>query len=207
MVKKLFNKLKLSKILIITLITIGLFILSSCSVVNLTRENLIDENDNNKSKSEIKIDSSLEAKDSQPVSGKLYEVVRVVDGDTIIVNINSKHERVRLIGINTPESVKPNHPVEKYGKEASNFMKNLLKGKKVRLEFDVQKRDKYNRLLAYVYLEDGTMVNKLLLQEGYAQVMTVPPNVKYQEEFLKLQRKAREQGKGLWKEGGKDGLY
>ncbi len=129
-----------------------------------------------------------------------YEVARVVDGDTIIININSIDERVRLIGVNTPESVKPDTPVEKYGKEASSFTKKLLKNKKVKLEFDVRKRDKYSRLLAYVYLPDGRMVNRTLLEEGYAQVMTVPPNVRYQKEFLKLQKKAREQKKGLWKE-------
>lgn len=129
-----------------------------------------------------------------------YKVVRVVDGDTIIIDMNSTEERVRFIGINTPESVKPDTPVEKYGKEASSFTNKLLKNKKVKLEFDAEKRDKYSRLLAYVYLPDGRMVNKILLEEGYAQVMTIPPNVKYQKEFLKLQRKAREQSKGLWKE-------
>lgn len=130
---------------------------------------------------------------------KYYEVVRIVDGDTIIVKMGSKNERVRLIGVNTPESVKPNTAVEKYGKEASKFTKKLLEKQKVRLEFDVQQRDKYSRLLAYVYLTNGKMVNKILLQEGYAQVMTVPPNVKYQKEFVKLQKNARKEKKGLWK--------
>ncbi|MGE5328140.1 MAG: thermonuclease family protein [Deltaproteobacteria bacterium] len=130
----------------------------------------------------------------------LIKVIRIVDGDTIVVNLNSKEEKVRLIGVDTPETVKPGTPVQKYGKEASNFTKNMLIDKKVKLEFDVQHRDKYARLLAYVYLEDGRMFNKILIEQGYAQVMTVPPNVKYQQAFIKLQRKAKENKKGLWKD-------
>jgi len=84
------------------------------------------------------------------------------------------------------------------GKRAHLFTKNLVEGKKVRLEFDVQKRDRYDRLLAYVYLEDGTFVNAEIVRQGYAQVMTIPPNVKYQELFLRLQKEARENGRGLW---------
>ncbi len=124
-----------------------------------------------------------------------YTVERVVDGDTFIIDTG---ERVRMIGIDTPESVKPNSPVELYSKKASDSAKKILEGKRVRLEFDVQKKDKYGRLLAYVYLEDGTFVNALLVKEGYAKVMTIPPNVKYAEEFLKYQQQAREEGKGLW---------
>lgn len=77
-------------------------------------------------------------------------------------------------------------------------MKTILKDQKVQLEFDVGERDKYDRLLAYVYLVDGTFVNAKLVEEGYAQVMTIPPNVKYQDVFLKLQTTARDQNKGLW---------
>lgn len=134
----------------------------------------------------------------QPVNSELLNVIRVVDGDTIIVEINLKEEKVRLIGVDTPETVKPGTPVQKYGKQASAFIRRVLKDKKVKLEFDVQHRDKYARLLAYVYLEDGRMMNKILLEEGYAQVMTVPPNVKYQKEFIDLERKAKKAKKGLW---------
>jgi micrococcal nuclease len=84
------------------------------------------------------------------------------------------------------------------GKEAAEFTRRLVQDKTVRLELDVQQRDKYGRLLAYVYLEDGTFVNAEIMKAGYAQVMTIPPNVKYQDLFLEFQREAREQGRGLW---------
>lgn len=127
-----------------------------------------------------------------------YTVTRVVDGDTIKINYNSKEESVRLIGIDTPESVHPDASRNVFnGEIASNYTKTLLEGKDIELEFDTQKRDRYGRLLAYVYI-DGTMVNRLLLKEGYAQVSTYPPNVKYVDEFIKIQKSARENSKGLW---------
>lgn len=134
----------------------------------------------------------------EPPTAQLYDVVRVVDGDTIIVNVNGVEERIRLIGIDTPESVHPD-PTQnnRYGTIASDYTKNLLTGKKVSLELDVQERDKYGRLLAYVYL-DGVMVNKTLLQAGMAQVSTYPPNVKYVDDFLALQKTARDNNVGLW---------
>ncbi len=126
-----------------------------------------------------------------------YLVERVIDGDTIQL---ASGEKVRLIGVDTPETVKPNTPVEPFGKEASDFTKKMLTNTKVRLEFDVQERDKYGRLLAYLYLPDGTFYNELLLKEGYAQVLTIPPNVKYAELFLLAERMAREEKKGLWQD-------
>jgi micrococcal nuclease len=129
---------------------------------------------------------------------EFYTVVRVIDGDTIIVNFNGRKERVRLIGINTPEINQPGKAGEPYGRKAADFMQRLLRGKRVKLVFDIGTRDKYGRLLAYVYLSEGTFVNAKLVSEGYAQVMTVPPNVRYADEFVKLQRKAREAGRGLW---------
>lgn len=127
-----------------------------------------------------------------------YKVTRVIDGDTIKVNFNGKEESVRLIGIDTPESVHPDASKNiKEGKIASEYTKNLLEAKEVGLEFDVQERDHYGRLLAYVYF-NGSMVNKLLLQEGYAQISTYPPNVKYVDDFKEIQRVARENNKGLW---------
>ncbi|MFZ5595494.1 MAG: thermonuclease family protein [Bacillota bacterium] len=136
------------------------------------------------------------------------EVTRVVDGDTIHVNINGKDETVRLIGVDTPETVKPNSPVERYGKEASNFTKAQLGKKTVYLEKDVEERDRYGRLLAYVWLAPpeeindkeirAKMFNTRLLADGYAQLMTVPPNVKYVDSFIVYQREARERNKGLW---------
>ncbi len=128
------------------------------------------------------------------------KVVRVVDGDTIqVCCIVWKREKVRYIGINTPETKHPTKGVEYYGQEAAEANRKLVDGKTVRLEFDVQEQDRYGRLLAYVYLEEGTFVNAWLVQHGYAAVMTVPPNVKHQELFLRLQREAREEGRGLWR--------
>jgi len=138
-------------------------------------------------------------------------VKRVVDGDTILL---SNGERVRLIGIDAPEmhqsnklyrdarrSKKDIQTIKELGRKSYLFVKNLLEGERVRLEFDVEKRDRYNRLLAYVFLKDGTMANAKIIEEGFAQIYTFPPNVKYSEEFLRLQREARENNRGLWREG------
>ncbi len=107
--------------------------------------------------------------------------------------------KVRYIGVDTPETHHPMRGVEPYGMEAAEANRKLVDGKTVRLEFDVEQRDRYGRLLAYVYLEDGTFVNAWLVENGYAMVMTIPPNVKHQALFLKLQREAREAGRGLWR--------
>jgi micrococcal nuclease len=122
-------------------------------------------------------------------------VQRVVDGDTVVL---STGERVRYIGVDTPELHHPQRPVEAYAREATEFNRRLVERKKVRLEFDVERHDKYRRLLAYVFLSDGTFVNAELLAQGYAQLLTIPPNVKHTELFVKLQRQAREAGRGLW---------
>lgn len=127
-------------------------------------------------------------------------IKKFVDGDTFWVDDGSvKGLKIRLIGVDTPETVDPRKPVEFYGKEASNYVKNILTGKKVRLEFDIGRFDRYGRTLAYVYLKDGTFLNADLIEKGYGKVMTVPPNVKYSEKFLELERKARENNIGLWK--------
>ncbi|MBQ3199111.1 MAG: thermonuclease family protein [Firmicutes bacterium] len=116
----------------------------------------------------------------------LYDVVRVVDGDTIVVNYNGTEEKVRMIGIDTPESVHPDTDKNtEAGQTASEYTKTLLENKAVSLEFDVQERDQYGRLLAYVYL-NGTMVNKTLLEDGYANIATYPPNVKYVDDFTAI---------------------
>lgn len=130
-----------------------------------------------------------------------YEVVRVVDGDTFVVSQNGKETKVRLIGVDTPESVATGKKAEKNceeGKEASNFTKSLIEGKKVRLETDVDAYDDYDRMLAYAYLEDGQMLNKILLEKGYARLMTIQPNVKYVDEFKEIQKRAQENKAGFW---------
>lgn len=127
-------------------------------------------------------------------------VVRVVDGDTIVVRTDRGDERVRLIGIDTPESVDPRQPVECFGKEAARYTRSIIPpGTEVTLERDVELRDRYDRLLAYVYRSaDGLFVNEAIASEGYAQVLTVPPNVAYSDRFLAAERSARSAGKGLW---------
>lgn len=134
---------------------------------------------------------------------------RIIDGDTIKLETG---ERVRFIGVDTPESrsnkklkrdmLKSGQDAEvilQMGKEAGKFTKSLVEGKNVILEFDVQRTDKYGRLLAYVYLEDGTFVNAEIVKQGYASLMTIPPNIKYVELFQKLFKEARENNRGLWK--------
>lgn len=148
------------------------------------------------------------------------KIERVVDGDTAIVTFifddGSKYlkERVRFLGVDTPETVHPNKPVQFYGKEASDFTKSQLTDKTVWLQTDVGARDRYDRMLAYVWLKEPTkkelddesaireyMFNAKLLLGGYAQLMTVQPNSRYSNIFVHLQREAREQKMGLW---GKD---
>ena len=123
---------------------------------------------------------------------------RAVDGDTIIVNIAGVKERVRLIGIDTPETKHPRKPVQYYGKEASMFTANMVEGKKVRLEFDQNQRDRYKRLLAYAYLEDGTFLNAEIIKQGYGHAYTKFP-FKYMNEFRQYEREARIRKRGLWK--------
>ena len=131
-------------------------------------------------------------------SSNFYEVVRVVDGDTFVINYNGTSEKVRLIGIDTPESVHPNKEKNtEFGNEVSDFSKQMLTDKQVQIEFDVEERDQYGRLLAYAYL-DGQMYNKILLEKGYAKLATYPPNVKYVEEFTEIQKQARKAKVGLW---------
>lgn len=129
-----------------------------------------------------------------------YPVLRVVDGDTLAVEIDGKQEVLRLMGINTPETVDPRKPVECFGKEASDKAKEILTGKKVSLENDASQgeRDKYNRLLRYVFLEDDTNFNKLMIEEGYAYEYTYNIPYKYQVDFKVAQQKAQEGKKGLW---------
>jgi micrococcal nuclease len=124
-------------------------------------------------------------------------VVSIVDGDTIKVRIGDRTETVRYIGMNTPVLHHPTKGVEPLTREATEANRKLVGGQTVRLELDVQERDRYGRLLAYVYLGD-MMVNAELVAQGYAQVMTIPPNARPQKLFLKAQREARLHHLGLW---------
>jgi micrococcal nuclease len=127
-------------------------------------------------------------------SGNWRTVVRVVDGDTLELD---GEERVRLIGVDTPETVHPNKPVERFGKEASAFTRRMAEGRRVRLEFDQELRDRYNRTLAYVYLDDGMFLNAEIIRQGYGHAYTRFP-FKYFEEFRAYEREARAQRRGLW---------
>ena len=126
-------------------------------------------------------------------------VTHVVDGDTIEI---STGEKIRLLGVDTPETVDPRRPVGCFGKEASNKLKSLLEGKRVYLEKDFSETDKYDRLLRFVYLplenNDRLFVNDYLIREGFAKVLTIPPDVKFTERFLQAQTEARENSRGLW---------
>jgi endonuclease YncB( thermonuclease family) len=133
------------------------------------------------------------------------KVQRVSDGDTFVATVKGRRERVRVIGVDTPESVDPNRPDEPYGQEAADFARRYLDGETVRLAGDAEPRDRYGRMLAYVWLEDGTFWNALLVAEGYAQQLTIPPNVAYADLFRRLAREARQRDRGLWAEGSQGG--
>ena len=127
-------------------------------------------------------------------ASQLVKVTRVVDGDTVEIEGG---EKVRYIGVDTPETVDPRKEVGCFGKEASDKNKQLVEGKEVRIEKDVSETDKYGRLLRYIYVGD-IFINDFLVREGYAHVSTYPPDVKYQDQFLQAEKEAREAKKGLW---------
>lgn len=127
----------------------------------------------------------------------LATVLRVVDGDTIAVEIDGEEESVRYIGVDTPESVAPGEPVECFGKRASRFNERLVAGLRVRLEFGAERRDHYGRLLAYVYA-GGELVNAKLLRSGHARTLAIAPNTDLAGRFARLQQRAANAGRGLW---------
>jgi len=130
-------------------------------------------------------------------AGETARVVRIVDGDTIDVAIAGETYRVRYIGIDAPESVRPDSPVEWMGPEASEANRRLVEGKTVRLERDVSETDRFGRLLRYVWVGD-VMINAELVRLGYANAGAYPPDVKYQEVLRRAEREARDAGRGLW---------
>ena len=128
-------------------------------------------------------------------------VVRVVDGDTIKVELGGgRRETVRYIGVDTPESVKPGTPVQCFAHAASTANERLVAGERVRLTIDVEPRDRYGRLLAYVRrARDGVFVNEALVRGGYARTLTIPPNDRFADRFATLQKAAQKAGRGLWR--------
>jgi micrococcal nuclease len=143
-------------------------------------------------------------------------VAYVVDGDTVAVRIDKTIEKVRLIGIDTPESRRNERAqlqaerssrdmktIIEFGKRSKETLKGLLpKGTELRVEYDAQKRDKYGRLLAYIYRTDNVMINEEMLLRGYAQLLTIPPNVRYVERFKRALAKSKKEQRGLWASGG-----
>jgi micrococcal nuclease len=140
-----------------------------------------------------------EGEDGSTMDGGAVEalITRVVDGDTVEARIDGRTEDVRYIGVDTPESVKPDTPVQCYALAASHFNEDLVEGERVRLSFDAERRDVYGRLLAYVRL-DGRFVNAELVRRGYARTLTIPPNTRYADLFARLEREASAKGRGLW---------
>lgn len=166
------------------------------------------------SKENLSINTQTGVRYKIPFGGKTVDytdvlVTRAVDGDTLVLETG---ERVRLIGIDTPEmhesdklyrdsdsSQQDIEIIKAMGRQSYEFTKRLVEGKRVSLEFDVEKQDRYKRMLAYVYLKDGTFVNAEIVKQGYASLMTYPPNVKYVDLFTRLYKEARENNRGLWK--------
>jgi micrococcal nuclease len=135
-------------------------------------------------------------RDEGPASAWAY-VSRVVDGDTVEVRLDGAEEDVRYIGVDTPETVKPDTPVQCFGPQASSFNHRLVEHRRVRLVFGVERRDVYGRLLAYVYL-DGWFVNAELVRRGLARTLTIPPNDRFARRLKRLEIAAARSGRGLW---------
>ena len=126
-------------------------------------------------------------------------IVSVVDGDTIVLKVQSQTETVRLLGIDTPETVHPSKPIECFGPEASAFAKaTLVKGSTVKLLRDVEPRDRYQRLLVYLFLADGTLFNQLLIDRGFARTLSIEPNTAFASQFAWHESNAKNRRVGLW---------
>jgi len=165
------------------------------------RELVIEESASQDSQLAVAIEAVREEqREIEQTAEIFYEVVKVVDGDTLSVSIDGKTQTLRLIGIDTPETVHPSKPVECFGIEASNKAKEVLNYQSVRIEKDATQGDydKYNRLLAYVFLKDGTNFNQMMIEEGYAYEYTYNSVYKYQSEFKQVEEQARTLKKGLW---------
>lgn len=180
-------------------ISIFLFLIGIGLIIYPNRFDLSKTNTINEQKvasAQISPIPSLQEKQTK----NLYKILKVIDGDTIMVSINGKKETLRLIGMDTPETVDPRKPVQCFGNEASIKAKLLLENKSVELGNDPTQGelDKYKRLLRYVYLPDGTFFNKFMIREGYAHEYTYNIPYKYQREFKLAEKEAREAKRGLW---------
>ncbi|HKM33084.1 MAG TPA: thermonuclease family protein [Oscillospiraceae bacterium] len=212
------NKTKTIVSLIITLVIT--FVTSSCTLgimdyssitskgtttkrqttATTTIENTYYQFETSSQESDVTVDQTTKESTVQCIDNCYYPatVINVIDGDTLDVLLGSETCRVRLIGINTPESVDLDKPVEYYGIESAEFTRNLLNNQDIYLEFDEQLVDKYQRALAYVYFND-IFVNELLVKNGYATVATYPPNVRYEKLFTQAEQYARDNCLGMFK--------
>ena len=181
-------------ILIFGRIILALFIfaaiLTGMRQSGIFKENILKNTEN----ITIKNDAGKISPARDPQNGELAKVIRVIDGDTIEIEGG---ERVRYIGMDTPETVDPRKSVQCFGVEASNKNKELVEGKTVLLKKDISERDRYGRLLRYVFINNN-LINLELVEQGFAYSDTVPPDVEYQDLFLKAQSEARAAGIGLW---------
>ncbi len=149
----------------------------------------------------LTIVSSLSSSCASPkqLPSDVASVIKVIDGDTVILRLQGAIETVRLIGVDTPETVHPTKPVECFGPEASAFTHSVLKPKtQVRVQRDVEARDRYQRLLVYLYLLDGTFINQELLRLGFARTMNIAPNTAFATSFALIETAARKNRIGLW---------
>ncbi len=138
-----------------------------------------------------------------PQKGMLYTIVKVVDGDTVTIWLDGRKQTIRLIGINTPETVDPRRPVQCFGKQASDKAKELLAGHQVRVVLDPSQGnyDKYHRMLGYIYRDDGFFLNEYMVKEGYAYEYTYRYPYQFQAAFKQAQKDAEAHGRGLWAPG------
>jgi len=190
------------------LVLIGILAGDTEEVANLEQNEVLSIEQLDAVNTEIKVETSLLAPNSvqNPVKEEnlgTYKVIKVVDGDTFSVDLDGNIATIRVIGVDTPETVDPRKPVQCFGKQASDKAKTLLTGQNVRLELDTTqgKLDKYNRLLAYVFLADGTNFAEYMIREGYGHEYTYNLPYKYQIEFKAAEKYARENNKGLWAPG------
>jgi len=149
----------------------------------------------------LTIVSSLSSSCASPqqLPSDVASVIKVIDGDTVILRLQGAIETVRLIGVDTPETVHPTKPVECFGPEASAFTHSVLKPKtQVRVQRDVEARDRYQRLLVYLHLLDGTFINQELLRLGFARTMNITPNTAFATSFALIETAARKNQIGLW---------
>ena len=193
------------KILLLTLILLISVSLGSVLIwqgLNLDRQ--ADDSQVLGNQTILPLPSDSPANNPTPPASDLFLVTKVIDGDTFYIKINGADVSVRMIGIDTPETVDPRRAVGCFGKKASEETKRLIEGKQVLLTKDITDTDKYNRLLRYVFLPisggENLFINDYLVRQGFAKNSTYPPDVKYNDRFLAAEKEARENLRGMWQE-------